>query len=311
MKKVSLIIPAYNEEDTISACLKSALEQDYKPLEIIVVDNNSTDKTKSIIKHLEKRNKVIKYVFEPQRKRGAARNTGLRHSTGGIVALTDADCTLPANWIRKMVEPILKHGEKIVTGNEIIDGTDFVSRQRARHRKAFMEKRINGRYINHMDTKTCAIDKTVFSTIGPFNKTLLHSEDKDIGIKMLSNKYRIFYRKDCCVIHSHRLSLIDWMKQQISKSYWAQACYEMNKDALNKLPAQSYNKMGWSEFFFFFFQAPMSLIFGKKRKNILFDVVSGVAWRIGIVNHKIHKLHQVNYLLRRVTKCLVLVSRKY
>jgi len=79
---ISVLIPARNSENTIEACLNSAASQTYKNYEIVVVNNNSSDRTKDIILEFQKKNKNIRYVFEKQAGRGAARNAGISASKG-------------------------------------------------------------------------------------------------------------------------------------------------------------------------------------------------------------------------------------
>lgn len=75
--KVSVIIPVYNGEKTLARCLNSVLNQTHSNYEVIVVDNNSTDKTKEIINKFKEEDSKIRYAFEPYRSRGAARNKGI------------------------------------------------------------------------------------------------------------------------------------------------------------------------------------------------------------------------------------------
>ncbi len=97
--KVSVIIPIHNSEKTIKQCLTSVLNQTYKNYETIVVDNNSTDNSKSIINSFQNKNKEIKYFFEKRIGRGFARNKGLKEAKGEIIIMTDSDCIVPQNCI--------------------------------------------------------------------------------------------------------------------------------------------------------------------------------------------------------------------
>jgi len=126
--EVSIIIPVYNGEKTLRQCLNSVLNQTYENYEVIVVDNNSTDKTKDIIKEFQDKSRKMKYLFEPQRGRGAARNTGERTAKGNIVLMTDSDCIVPNDWIRHMIKPIINEGYDAVQGFESSATKDFWSR---------------------------------------------------------------------------------------------------------------------------------------------------------------------------------------
>lgn len=92
---ISVVIPAYNEEKHIVACLESIRSQSIKPMEIIVVDNNCSDKTHDLAKGLA--DKIIK-----EKRQGVvfALNTGVAHAKGDIVAFMGADCIADKDWIK-------------------------------------------------------------------------------------------------------------------------------------------------------------------------------------------------------------------
>lgn len=94
---VSVVIPVYNEEKYIGACLESLKNQTEKPYEIILVDNNCTDKTVSIAQEYD-----IKIVKEQKQGMIFARNTGFDKAQGNIIARCDADTVIPGNWISKI-----------------------------------------------------------------------------------------------------------------------------------------------------------------------------------------------------------------
>lgn len=95
--KVSVVIPAYNEEKYIKKCLQSVLNQKTKADEVIVVDNNSTDKTAQIA-----RNMGVKVIRERVQGMTPARNRGFNTAKYEIIARCDADVVVPRNWIAKI-----------------------------------------------------------------------------------------------------------------------------------------------------------------------------------------------------------------
>lgn len=100
--KVSVVIPAYNEERRIGHCLKTVFSQTVPPFEVIVVDNNSTDDTVKIA-----RDAGATVIVESKQGVTFARNTGFNRAKGDIIARTDADTIVPDDWI----ERINKHFE--------------------------------------------------------------------------------------------------------------------------------------------------------------------------------------------------------
>lgn len=97
--KISLIIPAYNEEKFIKKCLESVKEQTVKPDEVLVINNNSTDKTINIAKEFK-----VKIINEKQQGISFARNRGFSEAKYEIIARCDADCILPNTWIEQIKE---------------------------------------------------------------------------------------------------------------------------------------------------------------------------------------------------------------
>lgn len=95
---ISVVIPAYNEESRIKDCLKALMTQTVPPYEIIVVNNNCTDKTVKIASEF----KGITIVKEFVQGRAPARDCGFNYATGDILARFDADTILPPNWIERV-----------------------------------------------------------------------------------------------------------------------------------------------------------------------------------------------------------------
>src|SRR5512136_1564985 len=103
-KKITVIVPAFNEEELIAGCLDSLLHQtlDQSKYEIIVVDNNSTDLTARIAL-----SKGVKVECEERKGYVHAIRRGIEVSQTELIAFTDADCRLPLDWL----EQILSHFE--------------------------------------------------------------------------------------------------------------------------------------------------------------------------------------------------------
>src|SRR5947207_14011547 len=103
--RVSVIVAAYNAQGTLRECLESLLQLDYphSHLEVLCVDNASTDATARILARHDGR---VRTLHEPRRGPAAARNTGVRHTGGEVVAFTDADCVVERAWLRHLVSPL-------------------------------------------------------------------------------------------------------------------------------------------------------------------------------------------------------------
>lgn len=89
MPKVSVIIPAYNQARYLGLAIQSVLDQTYADFEVVVVDDGSTDDTAQVVQRFA--DPRVRYVFQSNRGLSAARNTGLRNSTGPLVTFLDSD----------------------------------------------------------------------------------------------------------------------------------------------------------------------------------------------------------------------------
>ncbi len=87
--KFSVVIPAYNREAHIANAINSVLAQKYENFEVIIVDDGSTDKTAEVVKSFT--DPRVKYFFQENRERAAARNTGVRNATGDFITFLDSD----------------------------------------------------------------------------------------------------------------------------------------------------------------------------------------------------------------------------
>jgi len=119
MKKVSVIIPAYNEEKNIEGAIKRVKKSLKKfSFEIIVVDDGSTDNTYKVAKI----NRVICVRHEKNMGKGAGFRTGISKTNGEIIAQIDADSQFLPEELPKLIDPILKDEADVTLGSRFIEG---------------------------------------------------------------------------------------------------------------------------------------------------------------------------------------------
>lgn len=112
--KISVIVPMYNAENSISRCVNSLIMQSYTNLEIILVDNHSGDSTYDIAKKLEQQDGRIKVYQCDVQGPGAARNCGLEHVSGEFVAFIDSDDYLERDAYSRVIRQIQESESDIV-----------------------------------------------------------------------------------------------------------------------------------------------------------------------------------------------------
>jgi len=193
---VSIIIPALNEEQYIDKVLKSVANLNYpkERMEVIVVDNGSTDSTIAITES----NKA-KVVRCRKQSISAARNLGVKHSVGDIIAFLDADCLVPEDWLTG----ILKHfsrddvggvGPAIAPpcGNLTWVEKVFFYIARYKYKKTKCVATLSSFNIN--------IRRNIFDQIGGFNENLTTGEDSDLGYRV-NQVGKLVYESQTAVVH--------------------------------------------------------------------------------------------------------------
>lgn len=199
MPKVSVIIPTYNRKLMIVECLESVLAQTYKDLEIIIVDDGSTDNTEDVLRPYSGR---ITYIKQSNQGNAAARNTGIKVVKGELVAFQDSDDLWVQDKLGKQVRYLDEHpdvdmvcGNGVIFGNTKDVGRFVISEKRAK----ILEK--NG--INLKDnfmkstirTPTIVIKKKVLDELGGFDPNLRVCVDGDFSLRFLT-KYKAAFMNE-------------------------------------------------------------------------------------------------------------------
>lgn len=113
---ISVIVPAYNAEAYLDQCLESIVTQSYRRLEIMVVDDGSTDGTSRICDGWACRDKRIRVIHQPNGGHSAARNAALDVMTGDLVTMVDSDDVLHPEFVTSLLNVMLQTGADIVVG---------------------------------------------------------------------------------------------------------------------------------------------------------------------------------------------------
>lgn len=118
--KVSVIIPVYNGENYINKCLDSVLAQTLKEIEIIIVDDNSTDSTSKILEeYIQKGNKITVIKLEKNNMQGHARNIGIKYAKGKYIGFIDSDDYIEPKFYEKLYNTAEKYQSDIASAGII------------------------------------------------------------------------------------------------------------------------------------------------------------------------------------------------
>jgi len=129
MKKVSIVVPVYNVERYLERCVKSLLNQTYKNVEIILVDDGSTDSSPQLCKSLTKLHSNIKCIHKNNNGLGMARNTGIDIATGDFVIFIDSDDWCDQNLIEKLIDYSEKYSAStVISGLKRVDSIGTVKK---------------------------------------------------------------------------------------------------------------------------------------------------------------------------------------
>jgi glycosyltransferase involved in cell wall biosynthesis len=113
MHTVSVVVPVYNVEDYINACIDSLLAQDYANTEIILVDDGSTDSSGKICDDYAQNNPSIIALHKSNGGPSSARNYGMDHATGDYALFVDSDDIIAPNTLSSCMEAVLQSGAEL------------------------------------------------------------------------------------------------------------------------------------------------------------------------------------------------------
>ena len=157
--KVSIILPARNEEDFIAKCLSSLLDQDYENYEIIAIDDRSEDKTGQIIRSFaEKNSKITHITAEPKPEKWTGKNwacfEGFKRSTGDLLLFTDADTGHSKKMVSLSVSHLLSENLDALTAMPKMLCLDFWTRITLPMLSTFLHTRFSALRVNDTSKKT-------------------------------------------------------------------------------------------------------------------------------------------------------------
>ena len=132
----SIILPVYNVEKYISKCLDSVINQTYSNLEIICVNDGSTDNSRQIIEGYALKDNRIIIIDQPNQGQGVARNNGINHASGDYVSFIDPDDWVEPNIFKKLSDYIILHRPKVLQF-----GVDVYFEETGEISKDFIQKR--------------------------------------------------------------------------------------------------------------------------------------------------------------------------
>jgi cellulose synthase/poly-beta-1,6-N-acetylglucosamine synthase-like glycosyltransferase len=203
---ISIIVPAFNEEAVIGECVESLLNLDYPEqlLEIIVIDDASTDRTKEILSGFSR----IQVLSGGHQGPSAARNRALKLAKGEFVAFTDADCIVPPEWLKELMrgfesdliagvggiqKPRQDASEMELVVDQVFNLLGFVAN--------YSRKKPQLGLIDHNASCNVIYRKSVLIQLGGFDEALWPGEDVELDYRIIKAGYRLVQNPNVAVCH--------------------------------------------------------------------------------------------------------------
>lgn len=213
---ISVIIPAYNAEATIGACVSALHRQQWpESFEIIVIDDGSTDRTADLA-----RLSGARVISTPRARPAAARNVGIRAASGAIICCTDADCTPHPDWLQQITKPFDDDDVAACKGTYQTRQPELVAH--------FVQLEYEDKYdllrrqesIDFIDTYSAAYRRDVLTASGGFDERFDYLEDQELSFRLAARGHRMLFCESAVVEHLHSATLRAYLRKKFLIGYW-------------------------------------------------------------------------------------------
>jgi glycosyltransferase involved in cell wall biosynthesis len=228
--KVSVIIPCYNEELYISACLESLLNGSFpkEQLEILVIDGGSTDKTKALVLQLQQVHPQIQWIENPRQKTPFALNLGIQNASHPFLLIAGAHAVYPKEYLSLLSELILQSGIDAVGGAIETRMKNSTPKTRAiqfvlSHRFGVGNSlfRIGANQLIEVDTVPFGLYKrAVFENTGLYNEKLIRNHDIELSKRIKAAGFHIWMEPALRVAYFARETFSGLAKNNYGNGLW-------------------------------------------------------------------------------------------
>ncbi|MGL5064422.1 MAG: glycosyltransferase [Microcoleus sp.] len=266
---VSVVVPVFNGEADLPELIECLRSQFYPPekVEYILVDNNSRDRTSTILETVSRSSSVSYPPSIPPLVRGggkrennnqinirtlaeneiqssyAARNRGLRESQGEIIAFTDADCRPEPHWLENLVKPFADLTIGISAGEILaLPGKTILEKHADRDNTLSQKHTLAHTFCSYGQTANLAVRKIVLQQIGLFRAYLTTGGDADLCWRILQQTpYKLYFAESAIVRHRHRSTIKELQSQWYRYGESNQYLHELHGvDLMRELTAGEY-----------------------------------------------------------------------
>ncbi|MBK8102686.1 MAG: glycosyltransferase family 2 protein [Cellvibrionales bacterium] len=219
---VSIVVPTYNYAVFLAEAVESALHQSHKNIEVIIVDDGSTDNTAVVAQALVQQDARVRYIYQPNQGLSAARNTGIKNAQGDFLVFLDADDVMHAHkiathWVHFKREPLtdISYGSSryFLSGQPektfasiALDEQDWMPKVSGSTAEIMPTLIAN----NMMPVCSAMLRRRVVDAVGGFDTSLKSLEDWDYWLRVATQKFYFSYSDDqqlAAYIRVHGISM--------------------------------------------------------------------------------------------------------
>lgn len=227
---ISVIVPVYNSEKYLKRCIDSILNQTYKAIELILVDDGSPDNCGKICDEYAKKDKRVRVIHKTNAGVSAARNSGLEIASGNYATFVDSDDYIKPEMYSNMMEKVHQYNCDVVMCDCIKDFTDHSEIYTHDIRAGFYDKEqlVNEYYPHLLMMENIEYPATISNCLILFNRNKLgnlryvvgvrYSEDLLFGAQLVYNTDSFYYMKEQAYYHyymnptsaTHKFTVDKW-----------------------------------------------------------------------------------------------------
>lgn len=216
VRQVDVVICTRNRAENIGSAVRSVLANDYPLFRLTVVDQSTTDATGAVVQPMAAADSRLTYIHVDEAGLSRAYNTGIRSTSADILAFTDDDCLVPADWISAIVDAFEAEPDgDLLYGQVIPLDSDEGLTPLLRIEKPEKLSRATGYRVFGMGANFAA-RRRLFESIGGFDEVLggggplRSSQDYDLAYRAYKNGSAILLRPEVTLRHDGRRELEDW-----------------------------------------------------------------------------------------------------
>jgi glycosyltransferase involved in cell wall biosynthesis len=195
--KIAFITTVFNEEKTILRLLESLVHQSQQPDEIIIVDGGSSDRTLDVIAGSEAKQSLKIKILTKEGNRSVGRNEAIKHSSGDIIACSDAGNILDKDWLKNITAPFIDKSVDVVAGYYKGSAKNVFQKSLIPYVLVMPDKVIPDNFLPA--ARSVAFRKTIWEKVGGFDEKYSHNEDYVFARQLKKNGAKITFTQNAVV----------------------------------------------------------------------------------------------------------------